>query len=179
MEGGGEVEIGRKWVWTGRLEGGEVAGFDEGRGLACGEGYGEGEFAKGAGRRPGGAERRRNGRSPFARRDGGRPAARMPAAVAEGGRSGGKGRGGQRGKAGGGAGVGRSPFRRSRKPQAEPAETARRAVGLRRDAGAFAFSVRGRGLRPVCLRLLRGGGGVCPKWCAAGERTVPAGGSLV
>ena len=71
-------------------------------------------------------------------------------------------------------GVGRSPFRRSRKPQAEPAETARRAVGLRRDAGAFAFSARGRG-----LRLLQGGGGVCPKWCAAGERTVPAGGSLV
>lgn len=69
-------------------------------------------------------------------------------------------------------GAGRSLVRRSRKPQAEPAETARRAVGLRRDAGAFAFSARGRGLR-------RGGGGVRPKWCAAGEKTVPAGGSLV
>ena len=142
MEGSGEGRIGRKWVGIGRLEG---------------------EFAKGAGRRPGGAERRRNGRSPFARRDGGRPAAGCCGFC----------------RVGEERGVGRSPFRRSRKPQAEPAETARRAVGLRRDAGAFAFSARGRGLRPVCLRLLQGGGGVCPKWCAAGERTVPAGGSLV
>ena len=38
------------------------------------------------------------------------------------------------------------------------------------------------GRRAACgreLRLLRGGGGACPKWCAAGEKTVPAGGCLV
>ena len=148
-----------------------------GRGELGGNGWVEGG-AKGAGRRPGGAERRRNGRSPFARRDGGRPAAGCCGFCGVG-EERGEGAGRAKGKAGGGAGVGRSPFRRSRKPQAEPAETARRAVGLRRDAGAFAFSARGRGMRPVCLRLLRGGGGACPKWCAAGERTVPAGGSLV
>ncbi len=91
----------------------------------------EGEFAKGAGRRPGGAERRRNGRSPFARRDGGRPAAGCCGFC----------------RVGEERGVGRSPFRRSRKPQAEPAETARRAVGLRRDAGLLLFR-RGGG-RPV------------------------------
>ena len=107
-----------------------------------------GEFAKGAGRRPGGAERRRNGRSPFARRDGGRPAAGCCGVCGVGEeRVRGRGVSGKGGRPVGAQGWGRSPFRRSRKPQAEPAETARRAVGLRRDAGAFAFSARGWGLR--------------------------------
>ena len=75
MEGGGEGKVGRKWVGIGWLE-----GACEGGG-ACGP-YACGFCRAGAGRRPGGAERRRNGRSPFARRDGGRPAARMPAVFA-------------------------------------------------------------------------------------------------
>ena len=117
MEGGGEGRVGRKWV---------------------GIGWFEGEFTKGAGRRPGGAERRRNGRSPFARRPGGRPAAGSCGFCGAGEEMRGRGGAGKGERPVGAQGWGRSPFRRSRKPQAEPAETARRAVGLRRDAGAFA-----------------------------------------
>ena len=60
--------------------------------------------------------------------------------------------------------MGRSPFRRSRKPQAEPAETARRAVGLRRDAGAFAFSARGGACGPYAC-----------SFCRVGEECAPNG----
>ena len=159
MEGGGEGRVGRKWVGIGRVL---VGGVCEGGGPQA--------------RRRGAPPKRAEPVCPPGRRA---ACGRVLRLLRGGGGDEGKGRGGQRGRPVGAQRWGRSPFRRSRKPQAEPAETARRAVGLRRDAGAFAFSARGWGRRPVCPRLLRGGGGACPKWCAAGERTVPAGGSLV
>ena len=153
----GRGKLGGKWVWTGRLEGG---------------------VCEGAGRRPGGAERRRNGRSPFARRDGGRPAAgccgfcRVGEEMrGRGGAGKGEGRWGRRG--GGAAPFGGAESRR---------RSLRRPPGGRSGCavmrGLLLFR-RGGGACGRVLRLLQGGGGACPKWCAAGERTVPAGGSLV
>ena len=89
-----------------------------------------GEFAKGAGRRPGGAERRRNGRSPFARRDGGRPAAGC-CGFCGAGEERGEGAGRAKGKAGGGAGVGAQPL------SAEP-KAAGGACGDRPEGGRAA-----------------------------------------
>ena len=110
MEGGGEGEIGRKWVWTGRFEGGVCEG--------------------------GGPQARRRG-APPKRAEPVCPPSRRAACgrvlrlLRSGGGDEGKGWGGQRGKAGGGAGVGAQPL------SAEP-KAAGGACGDRPEGGRAA-----------------------------------------
>ncbi len=131
MEGGGEGRVGRKWVGIGRFEGGVC----EGGGPQA--------------RRRGAPPKRAEPVCPPGRRAACGPYACGFCRVGEEMR--GRGGAGKGERPVGAQGWGRSPFRRSRKPQAEPAETAGTAGGLRPDAAAFAG--RGRSVP----QMVRGG----------------------